>query len=191
MSYGRDRDRATRGVGAIAAADHSRARQHGRSMQGRATMARDRAMAAITRGALGRVPMADVAQTYVPVVNLRLPALTAPIGKIVPASATTSTPIVSPPPAPVPPPPPAPPPLPSDTVHIGGGGSAGSPGRATAGVSMGPAPVVAVPPMPDLPPIPDLPVPTAAPTPDNTLRNAILIGGAAVAAWLYFRRRPT
>ncbi len=190
MSYGRDRDRATRGVGAIAAADHSRARQHGRSMQGRATMARDRAMAAITRGALGRVPMADVAQTYVPVVTLRLPALTAPIGKIVPTSATTSTPIISPPPPPppTPSPPPAPaPPQPSDPVLIGGGGS---PGRMTTGVSMGPAPVLAMPPIPDLPPLPDLPA--APPTaPDNTLRNVILVGGAAVAAWLYFRRRPT
>ncbi len=186
MSYGRDRDRATRGVGAIAAADHSRARQHARSLQGRATMARDRAMAAITHGALGRVPMADVAQTYVPIVNLRLPALTAPIGKIVPTSATTSSPIVSPPPPPPPAPAPPPPP-PSDPVLIGGG----SPGKMTTGVSMGPAPVVAVPPMPDLPPIPDLPVPTSSPAPDNTLRNVIMVGGAAVAAWLYFRRRDS
>ncbi len=188
MSYGRDRDRATRGVGAIAAADHSRARRHARSMQGRATMARDRAMAAITHGALGRVPMADVAQTYVPVVNLRLPALTAPIGKIVPSSATTSTPIVSPPPPPVSPPPPAPPPPPADPVLLSGGGGA-SPGPMTTGVSMGPSPVIALPPMPDLPTLPDLPV--APTTPDNTLRNVILVGGAAVAAWLYFRRRAS
>lgn len=56
MSYTRDSDRATRGVGAIAAADMvSYARGQRRAQVGRETQRRDRAMAAIAQGALGGV----------------------------------------------------------------------------------------------------------------------------------------
>lgn len=56
MGYTRDNDRATRGVGAIAAADMvSPSTRYRRVQVGRATRARDRLMSAVASGALGAI----------------------------------------------------------------------------------------------------------------------------------------
>lgn len=60
MAYERDKDRSTRGVGAIAALDRASGRRHRRRVDGaRATITRDQKMAAIAGGALGRVDLRD------------------------------------------------------------------------------------------------------------------------------------
>lgn len=56
MSYSRDPDRATRGVGAIASVDNALPAARWRKQQvGRALLRRDRVMSAIAQGALGKV----------------------------------------------------------------------------------------------------------------------------------------
>lgn len=62
-------------------------------------------------------------------------------------------------------------------------------GGGSVGVAMGPAPASA--------PIPFIPTldtgaqdQTMPGVPDNTMRNVIIAGGAALAAYLLFRRRP-
>ncbi len=90
MAYTRDKDRTTRGVGAIASLDHAlpeRQRMRRRVLED--TQRRDRAMAAVTRGALGAVrdPLVRAAQravfartgaTHVPVPTGARPHATAP-----------------------------------------------------------------------------------------------------------------
>lgn len=92
MSYGRDRDHQTRGAGAIAALDHRRARQQQLVRMARATGARDRAMASVTRGALGFVAATEGSG------GRAAPARTAPApapritpGRTQPASGTSPT----------------------------------------------------------------------------------------------------
>lgn len=213
MSYGRDPDRATRGVGAIAAADGSPARRRMRSRVAARTQARDRAMAAVARGALGMAALSPAssksgmtgAPTYLPGMLKMLPAVIAqpaPVATLPPlkigvvtATAGGLVPTSSPAPAPVS----APAPVTTGTSTGGSSSTSSSGGGAlSSGVAMGPPQVTVLAPLPDMP-LPDLtdvtatPMTTAAsaPVPDNTLRNALLIGGAvAVAAYfLYFRKR--
>lgn len=54
---------------------------------------------------------------------------------------------------------------------------------------MGPAPASA--PIPPIPVLDTPDQPTAAPAPDNTMRNVLIAGGAALAAYLLLFRRRT
>jgi hypothetical protein len=205
MSYMRDPDRATRGVRAIASADNSPGRRALQLRRARATRARDRAMASIARGALGLVAMDPGAAGAG--VATGTPSGTYKIGFTPGAtytSVTTSTDITpQPPPAytvsnvgpaprpqPVdpgtllPPPTPAPP---SSSTDAGGGGGGGA---SNVGVAMGPAPIsLPIPPIPTL----DTGEPAmVAPSSDNTMRNVLIAGGAALAAYfLFFRKRSS
>ncbi len=198
MSYTRDRDWATRGVRAIASADNSPTRQAQRLRMAQATRARDRAMASITRGALGLVTSDSSGEGGgggggVPKVGPIRPTVGFVPGATY-SAITTNVDL-----APKPPPPytmspgaggdtigPAPHPQPTDPVRppprvsppSGGGGGGGT------GVAMGPA--APLPPIPSLPPV-DVSEP-AEPQGSNTMRNALIAGGAALAAYLLFVR---
>jgi len=204
MSFVRDRDRATRGVGAIAARDRAQPRQRAweQARMAQATARRDHAMAQVTRGALGLVP------SVVRTVGDHRPRPTAPTSASQPSSTTTSSnaivhdhrrpvaaqpgqpaapapgaPIAAPPAAPAPVMTSAPPPAaaaPSTGSGTGGGG--GSVTLTLPESSSGPA--VPTAPGPTLPDIPD------ATPPDNTNRNLLIFGGIAiVGAFLLFRNR--
>jgi hypothetical protein len=181
MAYMRDSDRHTRGVGAIAAADHIASRQRQRVQIGRATRARDQAMSRIARGSLGRVNIAAESaegETYAPAPIYTAPPAAAPPSMwhpppdpMPPTPAPTSWPLPGtvPAPAPVRSPPFAPPPS--------------ATGAGTVGVTMGlPPSTIAIDPIPILPSEPD---PTG---PDNTMRTVLIVGGAALAAYLLFGR---
>ena len=141
-------------------------------------------MAAVARGALGLVKLPrdmanEAGSTYAPVEAP--PAMWIPsptIGTTImtgPPVTTTAAPYTPPfvqPSTPV-----------TSTIRPGGGGSP-VPGTPS-GIVMGlppPAPVLYTP--PDVP-LPESPVPT----PDNSTRNMLLLGGAAVAAYLLFFRK--
>jgi len=114
MSYERDRDRVTRGVGAIAALDHVMPeRQRRRVEVGRRLRRRDRAMSAVSRGALGLVIAEDQAgggtNTYA--TKVRIPVLPIRVSATLKPVAQPPAPTVSPVPLPPPPPPPLPPAL--------------------------------------------------------------------------------
>ena len=201
MSYMRDPDRATRGVRAIASADNSPRRQAHQLRRIHATQSRDRAMASIARGALGLVAMDPGAAGGG--VASSTPSGTYKIGFTPGAtytSFTTSTNITPQPPpvytvsgdglvphpqpidprALLPPPTPAPP---SASADAGGGG-----GVSNVGVAMGPASS----PIPPIPPLDIGEPPVTAPASDNTMRNVLIAGGAAVAAYfLFFRKRSS
>lgn len=210
MSYARDRDWRTRGVGAIASADGSPQRRMQRQQMARMSAARDRAMVKIARGGLGLVaidpsqgPTYDVSggtgYTMPPPVKAR-PGYT----MVPPSVVTASTGYTL-----IPPPTltlsvgeplgPRPHPQPSDPVLLppsqkpptttagssssGSSSSGSSGGGGGVGVTMGP-------PAP-LPPIPQLPVDLPDPVmqaPDNTMRNVLIAGSAALAAYLLLFR---
>jgi hypothetical protein len=173
MSYHRDPDRATRGVGAIAAADDSPSRARLRSRVARATQIHDRAMGAVTDALSALGPGATV--------------FTGASGTFTtaPTTATIATPpsVITTTMAPPAVSPPAPKPIAINPVAINPVTTTGvavtSGGRA--GIVMQPPP----PAVPVLPPgYPDIPGSVA---PDNTLRNVLLGGAAAVAAYLLLR----
>ncbi len=221
MAYTKDKDRQTRGVGAIASLDHALPnRQALRRRVLEDTKRHDRAMAAVTRGALGAVrdPLVVAAQravfsrTGAPQTGVR-PRASAAAAAPAPARPKTGVivtdhrtgsggetggawsklgkmttklgTIVTPPAAPDPTPPAAPatpatpatPTPPASSGGGGGGGGGGGRGPATSGPA-GPA----VDPLPSLPDIP------AAAAEDNTTRNLLIAGGAALAAYLLFIR---
>lgn len=169
MSYMRDRDHMTRGVGAIAATDANPAHQRARVQRSRATQARDRAMAAVSRGALGVITSGTFTEggTYSPPRPTDIAFVPQAIIPVAMMPPTQALPAVSP-------------------------GGATSPVVGTpSGVSMGPPPV-SIP----LPPIPILDDGTAAAppvaAPDNTMRNvAIAAAVAAGAYFLFFRKRSS
>jgi hypothetical protein len=207
MSYERDRDRATRGPGAIAALDRPGGRRDLRRLaRAQATIARDRAMSAVTWGALGRIDLGS--QTGAQTTRPRSGGSGITISKISP---------VPPPPAPIMPvmtrfPDPVPPsggiPLPTmkppttgETPPIiapvpiltildppprpSGGGPGG-------GMSSGGGTVMTTGGQP--PPIqvrvgPDAPVPDVTDASDHTTRNLLLVGGGALALFLLLRKR--
>jgi hypothetical protein len=178
MAYMRDHDHATRGVRAIASADGSPARQVRRLRMAQATGARDRAMARITRGALGAAPYVV---GFVPGATYAAVSTSVDLAPVPPTSYTlqpTDPGRIGAGPAPRPAP--APPISPPSSSGSPGGGASGS------GVAMGP-PVIS-------PPIPAIPVldtgdpsPTVA-APDNTMRNVLIAAGAAVGAYFLFIR---
>lgn len=85
MSYERDTDKRTRGAGAIAAVDMVSAARHRRRVDvGRRTRQRDRAMAAITNGALGAIAL-----------SATRPTRAVPVGKI-PSVRPTAAPAPTP-----------------------------------------------------------------------------------------------
>lgn len=229
MGYTRDRDRVTRGVGAIASLDHALPRRQAQRRQVMDdTRRHDRAMAAVTRGALGavvmplgggatyssgrdrfdralrdRAPARDIFHPAAPppkVVavpsgtydhrhgGLLRPLVTAlePVVKALPQAPappppptpppTAPAPAPSPPPAPAPSAPPAPGPATSGPATGSGGGGSRSSGGGSGGSGGSTAP---------LPPLPDVP---EAPAEDNTTRNYLMIGGAALAAYLLLFR---
>jgi hypothetical protein len=172
MSYHRDLDLATRGVGAIAAADASRARHRRRVQVGRATQRRDQVMAAIAQGALGKVATerstvrrSEPVDRAAPVV--KMPPETPPVMETPPIlktppdvntvikTTTTETPPYMLPPRQGPTPP---------------------------GVTP-----VGLPPVAPLPPMIEEPLPDAAE--DHTIRNMVLIGGGVLLAYLLFGRK--
>ncbi len=219
MAYTKDKDRQTRGVGAIASLDHALPnRQALRRRVLEDTKRHDRAMAAVTRGALGTVrdPIVAAAQrgifnrTGAPQTGVRprtgtssVPAparpktgvivtdhrpggpwvglsnLNAQLAAIVAQPAAPAAPAPTPPATPAAPATPATP-APTSTTSSGGGGggggSSGGRGPATSGPA-GPA-VDPLPSLPDMPPAAE----------DNTTRNLLIAGGAALAAYLLFVR---
>ncbi len=173
MAYVRDSDRKTRGIGAIAAADHSMARARQRVQVARGTRARDQVMSAIAGGALGRTPF----QTETP----GSAVLWAPAG-------TETSPFVP------------------GQMYPGGsvGVPVGVPGTPSEPVATTPPFVpgqvypggaIGVPGTPSGPPLlvlPPGPVATASlpESQSGTIRNVLLIGGAAAVAFWFFRRKP-
>lgn len=220
MAYERDDDRVTRGVGAIASADHVAPGRYRRRIEsGMATRKRDRAMAAVAAGALSGVPLRSRAERRIAMgmTDRRQPpsdhravpvkagtAITGPMtvrdhttpgggtgplasgaGGIPPAAAPPPEPVqVKVPTSTLPPsmtPPPAPtasvpiPIVPTTVITTGTGPS-------TQGVAPRP-PVTAI-----FDPVPSYPT-TALDVPaDNTTRNLMIAGGAALAAYLLFFR---
>jgi hypothetical protein len=204
MAYTKDKDRQSRGVGAIASLDHALPnRQALRRRMVEDTKRRDRAMAAVTKGALGgafTIPLAPARGVFTrpgqggpgqPVPAAPSPPMTgvhvfdhrknaAP-----PPDAPAPAPAPAPPPTPAPAPAPAPPPTPSPAPASSGGGGAGGGGSSGRGPATS-GPATSGPAVDPLPPIPD--VQDAAPAADNTTRNLLIAGGAVVAAYLLFFR---
>lgn len=129
MSYGRDPDAATRGPGAIAALDRAGGRRARRkATAARASAQRDRAMAAISRGALGRIDLRTAGEPsgggWVPLRNASFvkvaPAIpTSPVANpMAPTFLTTGGAYDVLPPPPVPPPAPTPKPGVATTVSV-------------------------------------------------------------------------
>lgn len=207
VAYERDSDRKTRGAGAIAAFDQAsrnapvRARR--RRQQARATKVHDARMVAVERGALaalGRVNLTSptfrggerliTGGTMVqsgmfvpktPVVGLKPPTVMtqSPVAKLPPMSAYTGGNDLAIGPVDIPPPPPVPPPIavvtPKPPTPSGSGGSApgvtptGGPGAMTTFD----APVA----------VPDVPASSG-----TSMKTVLVVGGAALAAYLLFRR---
>jgi hypothetical protein len=209
MGYERDRDHATRGPGAIAALDQTTGPRAARRVQAaRATLERDRKMAAIERGALGRVDFrargldrrAGGGGRVTP------PRPAAPWRPLVTAGnvltgirvapPATSNPTAPQPPLAMPPPPPLPPPpapiaetpitpmapLPpvSAPSRTGSSGGGGGGVMPTGGTKIAPRiDPVAV----DVPDVPES-------TPSQfSVGTAVVIGGAVIAAALLLRKR--
>jgi hypothetical protein len=215
MAYERDDDRVTRGVGAIAAADKvSPGRYRRRIESGIATRKRDRAMAAVANGALSGVPMrrsmgavtdhrgdtgaggSGRASTSTP--NTSTYTSSPTTSGAAPKPPTTFTngrpyrpydpsapPAAAPPIAVTPPiiaptkPPIAvvlPPAIPTTVITTGTGPS-------TQGTSPKPPTITTI-----IDPVPVSPPIDITPT-DNTTRNLMIAGGAAITAYLLFFRR--
>lgn len=186
MAYVFDRDRLTRGVGAIASRDHSPARLMSRVASAAATRSRDQKMAAISRGALGRVNLTGAVGgggsgssrggTYS---RVNAPPTTLPPPTWIPPS--TPPPTLPPPPREVETIPPVVTPI--TPVLYPGGSSTPVPGTPS-GVMMEPPATVPPPNM-----TPPILVEPPAPAGDS-MRTALIVGGAAVAAYfLFFRKR--
>lgn len=227
MSYQRDRDRVTRGVGAIAAMDHAMpARARMRQRSALATHRRDRAMAKVAQGALGLVPLiATLPQSSNANASttgwFKLPTPAAPPTTANAITSGFTLPVAQPPssvrfPTPPPRPPTQPPvmsndqgprpidplplpPAPAPTspavpvispapiirTVIAGGGGGGS--GVVMGSGSGSGNLTAI--MDPVPHLPDLPEGAEA---DHTTRNLLIVGGAALAAYLLFLRgRPS
>jgi len=214
MSYERDPDRSTRGPGAIAALDRPGGRRDQRRvMRAQATIARDRAMSAVTRGALGRIALdkpPGSGISIVPKIPIKVaappPPLPLPVGPVMvrfpdspppspvplPMPVTTMKPpttVESPPIIPiitpvVDLPPLALPPIPGPSGGKSSGGSGGmSSGAGTVMTSGGVRPPIQV-------TIgPDAPLPDVAVAEDHTTRNLLLVGGGALALYLLLRKR--
>lgn len=215
MSYIRDPDRATRGVRAIASADNSPARQARRLRMAQATRARDRVMASIARGSLGAVIAGDSGNgggggsrsTTRPGPTIGFtPGATytsfTTSANITPTPPSYTVSGVGPAPRPQPTDPgsigPAPHPQPIDPVlspppavsppASSGSGGGGGGGGGSFGVAMGPP--AASPPIPVIPPLDTgIPDQAAVPPADNTMRNVLIAGGAALAAYFLFFRK--
>lgn len=192
MPYERDPDYMTRGVGAIAAADHvSPARHRRRVKVGRALRRRDRAMAAIAQGALGMTVSGDTGAT--PGGSTTKRTFRVPTGRLVPIRVampgivTQSPPIVAKPPVytPVIQAVPTPTTTPTATtaptvtmvpiVKTASSGSVPTPGTSP--------PLIATSPTPSLTEVPEG-------SADHSTRNVVLIAaGAGVLAYLLFFRR--
>lgn len=198
MSYMRDSDRRTRGVGAIAATDNvSGARRMRQAQVHQATRRRDLRMSQIAQGALGLVPIGPGGPVHwnegqdttynpppVPTKTAAPPPMYVPPPPVMVATA----PVYLPPPSVISPPATIPPPViiappvmmppvsapPASTVTVSGGDS----GVVLTTPTTTP---IAITPVPDLPDIPDA-------VPDNTVRNLAIAGGLALAAYLYFRK---
>lgn len=194
MSYERDPDILTRGVGAIAASDHSLARYRRRVQVARATQRRDQAMSAIAMGALGRINLVTQREPgggglpttpRPPVVNTPpiapLPPPTGPLSPVIVTSYPTSSPLETPPIF-TPLPPVLSPILtaPSSKPPTTGGGM--STGSGTVGVTGGAGPVTT------FEPIPDLPDDSAYPTAHSNTGKLLLIGGGLLALWWLLAR---
>lgn len=195
MAYTRDPDYMTRGVGAIASADGSPARQRRHARVVQATQARDRVMANVARGSLGASASSRMtAWTWRPappplkIPNpLQSPKPPMPVLVLPPviSDVSASHPLLI---DPVYTPPPAAAPAPMPPVRSGGAASSSGSGSGGTGVAMGPpSATVAIPPIPILDDSSAAPLPVAAP--DNTMRNVLIAGGAAVAAYLLFFRK--
>lgn len=229
MSYMRDRDALTRGVGAIAATDGSAARRHQRAQMARATGARDRAMSAISRGAMGAIEYAQQVRSGPTYALGALAAMPAPTGlmanlaksipamsRLLPATAVAPTVTMVPLPPPgspgiavaslpvtMTPPTPAPGSAPTMTMYPGGASSPVTGTPSDTGVLMGQSQSSSTMAFPD--PLPDNiadsgPSPPilgpntgtgipAASSSSNTVRNVLIVGGVAAAAYLFLRRR--
>jgi len=197
MSYTRDGDRRTRGVGAIAAADNvSRARRMRQSQVNQITRNRDRTMAAIAQGALGRVAIGpggpviwnegrDATQSSPPPSVPPPP----PATTVYPGSGPMYIPPPSvPPPVSVIPPPSSVPPVampPPGKIPVVISPPAGSGGGAS-GITLGPGGT----PIQPIPNMPVIDIPEAPDAEDHTARNVMIAGGVALAAYLLFRRSP-
>lgn len=216
MAYERDPDHMTRGVGAIAAADHVSPDRHRRRIAvGQATRRRDRAMAAVAMGALGTVgARSSNAIVREPVRTARTPGGAPPppprpptpsgpvqttfpavppsvplppsMWPTTPPAATQGTPVQSPP-HPIDPLP-LPPVVPLPPVAVP------APVTGPRTVGTGPALVTKTAPVATvggggaLSPLPAIPDIDGGDT-DNTVRNVAIGAGVAVAAYLLFRRR--
>lgn len=184
MSYERDKDRMTRGVGAIAAADHSQARARHRAAVARGTQRRDRAMADISRGALGRVDLREGAKREgggttawrPPVVVSPPPPPPMPV-KVAPVITETPPIVMFPPSVLDLPPAPLPGQLPTlkpkPPVVSGGGGNVG--------IS---TTIETTPPFQPLP-MPD--VPDYQPTTTGHGKTVLLVGAGIAALWWLFK----
>lgn len=192
MSYGKDPDAATRGPGAIAALDRAGGRRARRkATAARASAQRDRAMAAISRGALGRIDLSTAGETrgggWVPLRN-------APFIKVAPAIPTQT--IANPmapalmttggaydvlPPPPAPPPAPAPKPGVATTVAVNPVARTVT-GTATSVITtVAPKVIAATPPTP----LPD--VDSADSSPDS--KKWLIGAGVGVLALLWLGRK--
>jgi hypothetical protein len=208
MGYERDRDRATRGPGAIAALDRTSGPRYWKRQQAaQATARRDRVMTAIERGAMGMMDMRTAGERKVgggsfvvtrpvptPVKVTPAPIMTPPIvvasplGPMALLKEFTPDPIPMPMPMPLPmqatpapgesPPLIAPSPLVTRISAITGGGTGGV--RITGGLPKPPVPIdpIVIPPVPDLDPEP----------PGGIPRTALLLGGAVAAYFLFFHK---
>lgn len=188
--YERDPDHVTRGVGAIAAADHVSPARHRRRVQvGRDLRRRDRAMSAIAHGALGMVVTGDPA----PTTSAYKPALRLPKGPVlrvnIPGLLTQKPPVLALPPVISPPivatpVPVVSPPIVAPTVKI-----VPVVPVAPVTISGGGPPVIRTMPITitEGPSLPEVPLDQA----DHSTRNVVLTaaGAGVLAYFLFFRRR--
>jgi hypothetical protein len=206
MSFHRDRDLKTRGVGAIASIDHATpVRRRRRAIKARRELARDRRLANYTFGAQGGIGAINLDERHpqpdpygqgshpagsggpitggyrTPVTTVKPPVVVRPPSYEIPH------PVMYPPSPPIMPPPlPAPPvPLPTTTTTGGGGGTASGGGGGGGGGGTLPT----LPPDPIPPFDPGLPgEPPESSSPDYK-KIALIGGGIALAAWLILRNK--
>jgi hypothetical protein len=204
MGYERDSDRATRGAGAIAALDRASGPRFQHRREGaQATVRRDRAMLAIAQGALGRIdlrvnpadrkipgagrltPTSTVMRETVPPAPTAptLPPFMVPVrapvtgNVLAPVRLTTAKPIIN---TGITPPIIAPLPTTTSLPATSGAatvktvsGGAGSAPAAKAPIVLTPGPVLSV--------------PDPGEATDTGMRTALMVGGAALAAYFLFR----
>lgn len=185
MSYHRDKDAPTRGVGAIAAADMvSRARQVQRRQVAIATSARDRQMAAVANGALGLVSTAALRDRRNPMRPTPIPTKPPTTGTVIhvltgtrgpnstwngynAGTASSAPPLIRLPPAP--------------------GTPSNDPARGTTlsrddvRAPVQSPPIIAVPTPPIVPPVASTPTTTSAPTTSSGSSTITVSGGGSPA----------